>query len=127
MRHRNKGRRLNMPTDRRNALFRSLAIALIDKEIIKTTVPRAKEMRRYLERLITKAKLDNVANRRLLFGRLRDDAAIKKLFVKLAPRYVSRPGGYTRVLRCGFRSGDNAPMAYIELVDRAEVSTEQQG
>ena len=102
-------------------MFKNLAISLIDHEIIKTTLPKAKELRRIAEPLITLSKTDNVANRRLAFNRTRNAAAVGKLFSELGPRYAARPGGYTRILKCGFRSGDSAPMAYIELVDRAPV------
>ena len=98
-----------------------MAVSLIDHEIIKTTLPKAKELRRIAEPLITLSKTDNVANRRLAFNRTRNAAAVGKLFSELGPRYAERPGGYTRILKCGFRSGDSAPMAYIELVDRAPI------
>ena len=102
-------------------MFKNMAISLIDHEIIKTTLPKAKELRRIAEPLITLSKTDNVANRRLAFNRTRNAAAVGKLFSELGPRYAERPGGYTRILKCGFRSGDSAPMAYIELVDRAPI------
>ena len=101
--------------------------SLIEHEAIKTTVPKAKELRRVVEPMITLAKVDSVANRRLAFARLRDDASVAKLFTNLGPRYNSRPGGYTRILKMGFRVGDNAPMAFVELVDRPEVNEEQAG
>ena len=118
MRHRKSGRQLNRNSSHRHAMFRNMASSLIEHEIIKTTVPKAKELRRIAEPLITLAKEDSVANRRLAFSRTRDKAAVGKLFSELGPRYESRPGGYTRILKCGFRPGDAAPMAYIELVDR---------
>jgi len=99
-------------------MFRNMAVSLIEHEVIKTTLPKAKELRRIAEPLITLAKKDSVANRRLAFSRTRDKAAVGKLFVELGPRYLDRPGGYTRILKCGYRAGDSAPMAYIELVDR---------
>ena len=102
-------------------MFKNMAVSLFDHEIIKTTLPKAKELRRIAEPLITLSKTDNVANRRLAFNRTRNAAAVGKLFSELGPRYAERPGGYTRILKCGFRSGDSAPMAFIELVDRAPI------
>ena len=119
MRHRKIGRKFNRSSSHRSAMFKNMAVSLIDHEIIKTTLPKAKELRRIAEPLITLSKTDNVANRRLAFNRTRNAAAVGKLFSELGPRYAERPGGYTRILKCGFRSGDSAPMAYIELVDRA--------
>jgi len=119
MRHRKSGRQLNRNSSHRKAMFSNMANSLFDHEIIKTTLPKAKELRRVAEPLITMAKNDSVANRRLAFSRLRDKAMVGKLFTELGPRYKERAGGYTRILKCGFRSGDTAPMAYIELVDRA--------
>ncbi len=119
MRHRKSGRQLNRNSSHRKAMFSNMANSLFDHEIIKTTLPKAKELRRVAEPLITMAKSDSVANRRLAFSRLRDKAMVGKLFTELGPRYKERAGGYTRILKCGFRSGDTAPMAYIELVDRA--------
>ena len=119
MRHRKSGRQLNRNSSHRKAMFSNMANSLFDHEIIKTTLPKAKELRRVAEPLITMAKADSVANRRLAFSRLRDKAMVGKLFSELGPRYKDRPGGYTRIMKCGFRSGDAAPMAYIELVDRA--------
>jgi large subunit ribosomal protein L17 len=119
MRHRKSGRQLNRNSSHRKAMFSNMANSLFDHEIIKTTLPKAKELRRVAEPLITMAKNDSVANRRLAFSRLRDKAMVGKLFSELGPRYKERAGGYTRILKCGFRSGDTAPMAYIELVDRA--------
>ena len=118
MRHRKSGRQLNRNSSHRQAMFRNMAASLIEHEVIKTTVPKAKELRRIAEPLITLAKEDSVANRRLAFSRTRDKAAVGKLFAELGPRYEARPGGYTRILKCGFRPGDAAPMAFIELVDR---------
>ncbi|MEH8022421.1 50S ribosomal protein L17 [Rheinheimera metallidurans] len=121
MRHRKSGRQLNMNSSHRTAMFRNMASSLVKHEIIKTTLPKAKELRRVIEPLITLAKNDSVANRRLAFARTRDKEVVGLLFNVLGPRYNARPGGYTRILKCGFRAGDNAPMAYIELVDRADV------
>ncbi|MEH6466070.1 MAG: 50S ribosomal protein L17 [Porticoccus sp.] len=121
MRHRYSGRKLSRTGAHRRAMFRNMMTSLVEHELIKTTLPKAKELRRFAEPLITLAKQDSVANRRLAFGRLQDKAAVGKLFTELAPRYESRPGGYIRILKCGFRSGDAAPMAYVELVDRPEV------
>ena len=118
MRHLKSGRKLNRNSAHRKAMFRNMSNSLFQNEIIKTTVPKAKELRRVAEPLITLAKEDSVAHRRLAFNRLRDSDAVKKLFNELGPRYVERPGGYLRILKCGFRAGDNAPMAYVELVDR---------
>ena len=125
MRHRKAGRKFNRTSSHRSAMFKNMAISLIDHEIIKTTLPKAKELRRIAEPLITLSKTDNVANRRLAFNRTRNAAAVGKLFSELGPRYTERPGGYTRILKCGFRSGDSAPMAYIELVDRAPIEGSQ--
>ena len=118
MRHRNSGRQLNRNSSHRKAMFKNMAASLFDHEVIKTTLPKAKELRRVAEPLITLAKQDNVANRRIAFSRIRDDAAVGKLFTDLGPRYRERPGGYLRILKCGYRTGDKAPMAYVELVDR---------
>ena len=118
MRHRKSGRHLNRTSAHRKAMFKNMAVSLFEHELIKTTLPKAKELRRVAEPLITLAKNDSVANRRLAFSRTRSDAAVGKLFGELGPRYANRPGGYIRILKCGFRSGDNAPMAYVELVDR---------
>ncbi len=122
MRHRKSGRQLNRNSSHRQAMFRNMASSLVKHEIIKTTLPKAKELRRVIEPLITLAKNDSVANRRLAFARTRDKEVVGLLFNVLGPRYNARPGGYTRILKCGFRTGDNAPMAYIELVDRPEVA-----
>ena len=127
MRHGNGLRKLNRTSAHRKAMLRNMMNSLIEHEAIKTTVPKAKELRRVVEPMITLAKVDSVANRRLAFARLRDDASVAKLFTNLGPRYNSRPGGYTRILKMGFRVGDNAPMAFVELVDRPEVSDEQTG
>lgn len=121
MRHRNSGRQLNRNSSHRKAMFRNMATSLFDHEVIRTTLPKAKELRRVAEPLITLAKEDSVANRRLAFDRIRDKAMVGKLFSNLGPRYKERPGGYMRILKCGFRSGDKAPMAYVELVDRPDA------
>ncbi|MGL4448853.1 MAG: 50S ribosomal protein L17 [Aeromonas sp.] len=118
MRHRLSGRQLNRNSSHRQAMFRNMASSLVRHEMIKTTLPKAKELRRVVEPLITLAKVDSVANRRLAFARTRDNEVVAKLFNDLGKRYQERAGGYTRILKCGFRAGDNAPMAYIELVDR---------
>src|SRR5690606_30030975 len=118
MRHRKSGRQLNRNSSHRIAMFRNMTASLVQHEAIKTTVPKAKELRRVVEPLITLAKNDTVANRRLAFSRLRNKEAVRKLFEELGPRYRTRPGGYTRILKFGYRTGDNAPMAYAELVDR---------
>lgn len=118
MRHRKSGRQLNRNSSHRKAMFRNMAVSLFEHELIKTTLPKAKELRRVAEPLITLAKSDSVANRRLAFSRTRSKEAVGKLFTELGPRYSDRPGGYTRILKCGYRAGDAAPMAFIELVDR---------
>ena len=118
MRHRKAGRQLNRNSSHRKAMFRNMAVSLIEHEFIKTTLPKAKELRRVAEPLITMAKEDGTSKRRLAFSRLRDSAAVGKLFAELGPRYQERNGGYLRILKCGYRSGDKAPMAYVELVDR---------
>ena len=127
MRHGNGLRKLNRTSAHRQAMLRNMMNSLIEHEAIKTTVPKAKELRRVVEPMITLAKVDSVANRRLAFARLRDDASVAKLFTNLGPRYNSRPGGYTRILKMGFRVADNAPIAFVALVDRPEVSDEQAG
>jgi large subunit ribosomal protein L17 len=127
MRHGNGLRKLNRTSAHRQAMLRNMMNSLIAHEAIKTTVPKAKELRRVVEPMITLARVDSVANRRLAFARLRDDASVKKLFTELGPRYKARPGGYTRILKMGFRVGDNAPMAFVELVDRPENSQENAG
>ncbi len=124
MRHRHSGRQLNRNSSHRKAMFRNMATSLVEHELIKTTLPKARELRRVAEPLITLAKNDSVANRRLAFDRLRDKAAVGKLFTELGPRYQARPGGYIRILKCGYRTGDKAPMAFVELVDRPQIDTE---
>lgn len=126
MRHRLSGRQLNRTSSHRGADFKNMAVSLFEHEIIKTTLPKAKELRRVAEPLITLSKADSVANRRLAFNRTRSDAAVRKLFEQLGPRYKDRPGGYLRILKAGFRPGDSAPMAIVELVDRpAPVHAEE--
>ena len=120
MRHRHGLRKLNRTSEHRAAMLRNMSVSLLTHEAIKTTVPKAKELRRVVEPLITLAKVDTVANRRLAFARLRDRDVVTKLFNDLGKRYNARPGGYTRILKMGFRVGDNAPMAYMELVERTE-------
>ncbi|MAY34938.1 MAG: 50S ribosomal protein L17 [Spongiibacteraceae bacterium] len=126
MRHRQSGRQLNRNSSHRKAMFRNMTASLVEHELIKTTVPKAKELRRHAEPLITLAKQDSVANRRLAFDRLRSKAAVGKLFSELGPRYQERPGGYIRIMKCGFRDGDSAPMAYVELVDRPVVEDQDE-
>ncbi|WP_372779265.1 50S ribosomal protein L17 [Litorivivens sp.] len=126
MRHRQSGRQLNRNSSHRKAMFRNMTASLVEHELIKTTVPKAKELRRHAEPLITLAKQDSVANRRLAFDRLRSKAAVGKLFSELGPRYQERPGGYIRIMKCGFRDGDSAPMAYVELVDRPVVEEQDE-
>jgi len=121
MRHRKSGRKLNRNSSHRKAMFKNMAASLVEHELIKTTLPKAKELRMIAEPLITLAKNDTVANRRLAFARTRDNAVVAKLFNELGPRYQARPGGYIRILKCGYRTGDKAPMAYVELVDRPVV------
>jgi len=121
MRHMKSGRKLNRTSSHREAMYKNMAASLIKHELIRTTLPKAKDLRRVAEPLITLAKVDGVANRRLAFARLRDKQAVGKLFVELGPRYRERPGGYLRILKCGFRDGDNAPMAYVELVGRPQA------
>ncbi len=118
MRHRLSGRKLNRNSSHRQAMFRNMTSSLVEHEIIKTTLAKAKELRMVAEPLITLAKEDNVANRRLAFDRLRNKVTVGKLFTDIGPRYTARPGGYIRIIKCGYRSGDKAPMAYVELVDR---------
>ena len=120
MRHRESGRKLNRNSSHRKAMFKNMAASLFRHELIKTTLPKAKELRRVAEPLITMAKNDSVHKRRVAFSRLRDRDTVTKLFNELGPRYKDRPGGYLRILKTGFRAGDNAPMAYVELVDRPE-------
>ena len=126
MRHRYSGRKLNKTGSHKRAMFRNMTASLVEHELIKTTLPKAKELRRFAEPLITLAKDDSVANRRLVFDRLRNKEAVGKLFSDLGPRYQERPGGYLRILKCGMRAGDNAPMAYVELVDREIVEVEEE-
>ena len=126
MRHRKSGRQLNRNSSHRKAMFRNMASSLFEHELIKTTVPKAKELRRVAEPLITMAKEDSVSGRRVAFARLRDEAAVAKLFSELGPRYKERQGGYLRILKCGYRPGDKAPMAYVELVDRPIVEVEEE-
>ena len=121
MRHRQSGRQLNRNSSHRKAMFRNMVNSLVEHELIKTTLPKAKELRRFAEPLITLSKSDSVAHRRLAFDRTRDKAVVGKLFTDLGPRYLERPGGYIRILKAGFRTGDKAPMAYVELVDRPVV------
>jgi len=125
MRHQKSGRQLGRNSAHRQAMFKNMAVSLFKHELIKTTLPKAKELRRVVEPLITLAKVDSVANRRLAFARLRDKQAVGILFTTLGPRYANRPGGYVRLLKCGFRSGDNAPMAYVELIDRPTAVAEE--
>jgi len=124
MRHRHTGRQLNRNASHRKAMFRNMTNSLVEHEMIRTTLPKAKELRRFAEPLITLAKQDSVANRRLAFDRTRSKDVVGKLFTELGPRYDARPGGYIRILKCGFRTGDKAPMAYVELVDRPVVEDE---
>lgn len=123
MRHRNSGRKLSRTSSHRKAMFRNMVVSLFDHEIIKTTLPKAKELRGVAEPLITLAKKDTLANRQRAFASMRDKKLVAKLFQELGPRYQQRPGGYTRILKCGFRIGDSAPMAYIELLDRPAKET----
>ncbi len=126
MRHRHSGRQLNRNSSHRRALFRNMCISLLEHEQIKTTVPKAKELRRYAEPLITLAKEDSVARRRRAFAFLRDDRTVAKLFLDLGVRYRERPGGYLRILKCGHRAGDAAPMAYVQLLEEGEEEKEQE-
>jgi len=127
MRHLHSGRKLNRTSAHRRAMFRNMTASLVTHELIRTTLPKAKELRRVAEPLITLAKQDSVANRRLAFSRLRDKAAVGKLFTELGPRYSQRPGGYLRILKCGYRAGDKAPMAYVELLDRPQSGEDFDG
>ncbi len=124
MRHNKSGRKLNRNAPHRKAMFRNMAVSLVTHETIKTTLPKAKELRRVVEPLITMAKKDDVAKRRLAFDRLRDKAAVGKLFTELGPRFKERPGGYLRILKTGFRAGDAAPMAIVQLLDQPEVEVD---
>lgn len=126
MRHRKTGRQLNRNSSHRKAMFSNMATSLFKHELIRTTLPKAKELRGFAEPLITLSKEDSVSRRRLAFSRLRDREVVTKLFNELGPRYQGRPGGYLRVIKCGFRTGDSAPMAYVELVDRPEIELEDE-
>ena len=123
MRHGNRGRKLSRNSSHRKAMFKNMAVSLLEHETIKTTLPKAKELRPLVERLITLAKIDSVANRRLAFARLQSKSAVGKLFTELGPHFKQRPGGYLRVLKYGFRAGDAAPMAIIQLVDRTDATS----
>ena len=125
MRHKYSGRKLNRTSSHRTAMFKNMMASLIEHEEIKTTLPKAKELRKFLERLITISKVDTVAKRRVVFSRVRSKDAVAKLFSELGPRFKNRPGGYLRILKCGFRPGDKAPMAIIQLVDKKEQVTEE--
>ena len=126
MRHRNAGRSFSRTSSHRKAMFSNMCCSFIEHELIKTTLPKAKELRRYIEPLITVSKSDSVSTRRHAFDTLRSKSAVGKLFTTLGPRYVERPGGYVRVIKCGFRAGDNAPMAIIELVDRPQAQESEE-
>lgn len=125
MRHRQSGRQLGRNSSHRKAMFKNMAVSLLRHEIIRTTLPKAKELRRVVEPMITRAKQDSVANRRIIFARTRDNEITAKLFTEIGPRYQERPGGYIRILKCGFRTGDKAPMAYVELVDRPIIEDDE--
>jgi len=125
MRHKYSGRKLNRTSSHRTAMFKNMMASLIEHEEIKTTLPKAKELRKFLERLITISKVGTVAKRRVVFSRIRSKDAVTKLFSELGPRFKNRPGGYLRILKCGFRPGDKAPMAIIQLVDKKEQVTEE--
>jgi large subunit ribosomal protein L17 len=127
MRHRKSGRQLNRNSSHRKAMFRNMTCSLLEHEVIRTTLPKAKELRRHAEPLITLSKRDSVSNRRLAFSRLRDKRAVGKLFNELGPRYQERPGGYLRIMKAGFRAGDSAPMAYVELLDRPAAVGDVEG
>lgn len=126
MRHRNSGRNFSRTSSHRKAMFSNMCCSLIEHELIKTTLPKAKDLRRYIEPLITVGKADSVASRRHAFDVLRSKSAVGKLFTNLGPRYVERPGGYVRIIKCGYREGDNAPMAIVELVDRPELADDSE-
>ena len=126
MRHRKTGRQLNRNSSHRKAMFSNMATSLFKHELIRTTLPKAKELRGFAEPLITLSKDDSVAKRRMAFAKLRDRDVVTKLFNELGPRYQARPGGYVRVIKCGFRAGDKAPMAYVELVDRPEIEMSEE-
>ena len=125
MRHKYSGRKLNRTSSHRTAMFKNMMASLIEHEEIKTTLPKAKELRKFLERLITISKVDTLSKRRVVFSRIRSKDAVTKLFSELGPRFKNRPGGYLRILKCGFRPGDKAPMAIIQLVDKKEQVTEE--
>ena len=125
MRHKYSGRKLNRTSSHRSAMFKNMMASLIEHEEIKTTLPKAKELRGFVERLITISKVDTVAKRRVVFSRIRSKDAVKKLFSELGPRFKNRPGGYLRIIKCGFRAGDKAPMAIVQLVDKKEEATEE--
>ena len=125
MRHKYSGRKLNRTSSHRSAMFKNMMASLIEHEQIKTTLPKAKELRGFVERLITISKIDTVAKRRIVFSRIRSKDAVKKLFSELGPRFKNRPGGYLRVLKCGFRAGDKAPMAIVQLVDKKKEVIEE--
>ncbi len=124
MRHRHSGRQLNRKSPHRKAMFRNMIVSLLEHEIIRTTLPKAKELRRFAEPLITLAKVDTVSNRRLAYDRLQCKSAVGKIFSEVGPRFQDRPGGYTRIMKCGYRQGDKAPMAYVELLDRPAADVE---
>ena len=126
MRHRQSGRQLGRNSSHRQAMFKNMAVSLLRHEIIKTTLPKAKELRRVIEPMITRGKVDSVANRRVIFARTRDAEVTAKLFTEIGPRYQDRPGGYTRILKCGYRTGDKAPMAYVELIDRPIIEEDDE-
>ena len=126
MRHRKSGRQLNRNSSHRKAMFRNMTCSLLHHELIKTTLPKAKELRRVAEPIITLGKVDGASKRRLAFDRLRDKEAVGKLFREIGPRYQDRPGGYLRILKCGYRPGDKAPMAFVELVDRPVPEIEEE-
>ena len=125
MRHKYSGRKLNRTSSHRTSMFKNMMASLIEHEEIKTTLPKAKELRGFVERLITISKVDTVAKRRVVFSRIRSKDAVKKLFSELGPRFKNRPGGYLRILKCGFRAGDKAPMAIVQLVDKKEEAVEE--
>lgn len=125
MRHKYSGRKLNRTSSHRTAMFKNMMASLIEHEEIKTTVPKAKELRGFVERLITISKNDTVAKRRIVFSRIRSKEAVAKLFTELGPRFKQRPGGYLRILKCGYRTGDKAPMAIVQLVDKKQDVTEE--
>ena len=125
MRHKYSGRKLNRTSSHRTAMFKNMMASLIEHEEIKTTVPKAKELRGFVERLITISKIDTVAKRRIVFSRIRSKEAVTKLFNELGPRFKQRPGGYLRILKCGYRAGDKAPMAIVQLVDKKQEVTEE--